>query len=109
MADLPSDPQGLQEHTSRLALVVRAGLAAVPYIGGTLATAWSDWDTGRRFRRVEHTLAEIVRRLQEMGKLFEPDRIGDAEMQILEAVLSRVQAEHRENKRCRFASLVASD
>ena len=38
-----------------------------------------------------------------------PDHIGDAEMQILEAVLEKVQSEHRERKRCRFARLVASD
>ena len=98
-----------EEQSSTLTLVVRAGLAAVPFAGGSLATAWSDWDTNRRFKRVEHTLVELRRALEEVQQSFAPDRIGEAEMHILEAVLARVQSEHRERKRRQFAKLVASD
>ena len=89
--------------------MVRTGLAAVPYVGGVVVTAWSEWDTRRRFERVESTLADLARMLNDLRGMLNPDRLGEPEMQILEAVLNRVQSEHREKKRVRFARLVASD
>lgn len=103
------EPDKDPRESTRFGLVVHAGLAAVPYVGGPLATAWSDWDTNRRFHRVNQTLAELGRVLSQLKDRLDPDHIGEAELQILESVLQRVQCEHRETKRRRFAMLIASD
>ena len=103
-----SDPADTPTFLSRLGPVVRPILAAFPYAGGSLATLWSEWDTSRKFKRVEGTVLEILRNLELRGDRYDFRRLGDAEMQILEAALEKAQSEHREAKRKRFARLVAA-
>ncbi len=103
-----ADPEKESRPFSKWGPLVRTGLAAIPYAGGAMATAWSEWDTKRRFDRVGQSIGEICIALEAVRERFDPERIGEPEMQILEAVLNRVQSEHRERKRCRFAKLVAS-
>lgn len=92
---------------SRIGKIVRPLLAAVPNIGGSLATIWSDWDTNRRFERVEKTLKELSVKLnKEQG--FDITTLTDADMQILETVLQKVMIEHRERKRKYFANILIS-
>jgi hypothetical protein len=90
-------------------MVVRVALSAIPHIGGPLVTAWAEWDTNRRFCRVQQTLDELARALADRKACFRADHVGEPEMQILEAVLAKVQVEHRVAKRRRFAMLVVSD
>jgi len=86
--------------------IVRTGLNLVPGCGGALAQAWSEWDTALRFKRVEEAIAAIRDRLKDATD-FSVSALSDAEYQLLEEVLRRVQAEHREVKRTRFANLLA--
>jgi hypothetical protein len=90
-----------------LGSIVRPILAGVPTVGSSLATAWSEWDTSRRFSRVESTVQHLAFRLAALADKFDPGSIGDEELQLLEEVLRRVQIEHRESKRQRFAQLLA--
>jgi hypothetical protein len=102
------------DHESRqlgvpvISAVVRAGLNAVPVAGGALASLWSDWDSYRRNQRVDEMLKELVKRLSQI-KEFDPNKIGPAEMQLLEDMLQRAGREHREEKRKMFAALLASN
>ncbi|MBN1912225.1 MAG: hypothetical protein JW818_21065 [Pirellulales bacterium] len=103
-----SNKDNSSQGSGRLSTVVHAGLATVPTVGGTLAALWSDWHTERRFQRVEETINQLRIELASISERFSIDRIGDAEMQFLDAVLERVQSEHREEKRHRFAHLTAA-
>jgi hypothetical protein len=91
---------------SWLGPVVRAGLNTAPFTGG-LASLWSDWDTSRRFRRVEDAIADLGRLLSS-NSTFDPSKLSDAEMHLLEDTLNRVSREHREEKRRRLVNLLAS-
>ena len=85
--------------------IVRTGLNLVPICGGALANGWSEWDTSRRFSRIEETVSEIVNRLNNAASTL-PGTLNDAEYQLLEEVLRRVQIEHRYTKRIFFAKLL---
>lgn len=86
--------------------IVRPILAGVPAVGSSLATAWAEWDTGRRFARIETTVRHLAFCLETLADKFDPTVIGDEELQLLEEVLRRVQIEHRELKRQRFGQLL---
>ena len=45
-------------------LVVNAGLQAIPYVGGPLATLYFGYKQEQRFQRVEQTLKEVANELQ---------------------------------------------
>jgi hypothetical protein len=87
--------------------VVRAGLNTAPFAGG-IASLWSDWDTSRRFKRVESAIRELGETLSSIGNRFDPSRLGEAEMQLLEQTMGRLSREHREWKRSYFVKLLAS-
>lgn len=46
-------------------LVVNAGLQAIPYVGGPLATLYFGYKQEQRFQRVEQTLKEVAQELQD--------------------------------------------
>jgi len=98
------DPNG--NRPTQIGAVVRPILAAMPYGGSALATLWSEWDTSRRFSRVEEAVEHLANGLAELGQKFAPESIGDEELQLLEEVLRRIQIEHRERKRQRFVQLL---
>jgi hypothetical protein len=93
---------------SLLSSVVRAGLSTAPFAGG-IASVWSDWDSSRRFARIDRAVRELALALDRMGSRFDPTRLGEAEMQLLEQILERISREHREWKRAHFVNLLASD
>ena len=86
--------------------VVRAALNAFP-LGGVVACAWSEWDTSRRFSRIEETLNELRELLELHSDRFDAHVLREPEMQLLESALDKVQREHREAKRRHFARLLA--
>lgn len=97
----------MAEGETKLTVVVGPLLNAVPIVGGVLAAAWSEWDTGRRFARVEQTLRQIVHRLEVLG--VNQAAASDPGMHLLELVLREAQLQHSEAKRKRLANvLVAS-
>jgi hypothetical protein len=83
-------------------------LAAIPVIGGSIATRWSDWRSDRRFARIEEAVDELQRLLSLPTRRIDVDALSNDDMQILEAALERVQTAHTEEKRKLFAHLVAS-
>jgi hypothetical protein len=91
---------------SKVGAIVRTILAADPTYGSVLATGWSEWDTSRRFARIESTVQHLEFRLSAFCDKFGALTIGDEEFQLLEEILRRVQIEHRERKRQRFAQLL---
>jgi hypothetical protein len=91
---------------STVGSIVRTILAGVPTYGSSLATAWAEWDTNRRFARIEATVQHLAFRLSALCDKFGAATIGDEELQLLEEVLRRVQIEHRELKRQCFAQLL---
>jgi hypothetical protein len=86
--------------------VVRTGLALIPAVGGALATAWAEWDTTRRFNRVEEAVGQLRRFIEE--RKISADKLGEAEMHLLEDGLNRISREHRKDKRSAFVRLIAS-
>jgi len=105
MGDKESQPLAV---SSVMGSVVRAGLNTVPFAGG-IASLWADWDTSRRFHRVEAAIIELGKSLSSVGDRFDPSRLGEAEMQLLEQTLERLSREHREWKRSYFVKLLASN
>ncbi len=101
-------PQDEPTQLGTLLVVVRGALQAFPY-GGQVAAIWSDWSTHRRLQRIDSVVRALGEALESLGTRFDPERMGDAEMQILEAVLDRAKVEHRDRKRERFVRLLAFD
>ena len=72
-----------------------------------LAAAWSEWDTRRRFGRIEEMLQYIQQKLSQLN--VNNAAADDAGMHLLELVLREAQLQHSEKKRKRLANvLVAS-
>jgi hypothetical protein len=88
--------------------IVRAGLSIAPGTGG-IASLWGDWDISRRFARVEGWIEDVASTLEARRDMFDPSRLSDAEMQLLEHTLNCVSREHRDWKRKQFANLAASN
>jgi len=80
----------------------------IPIIGGSLSALWNQWDTDRRFNRVEETLAELTKLLASGQYSLVAESLLDDDMQILETVLQRAQMAHTEEKRRLFARLIAT-
>jgi hypothetical protein len=94
-------------HRLTVGTLVRAAIAELPG-GGIVATAWNEWDTNTRFQRVFEMLNEMYRVIEELratGAVLQP---GEAEMQLLEEAVTRVQMEHREAKRLQLGRAAAN-
>jgi len=93
--------------TSVVSPAIRTGLAAIPNIGAPIAQAWSEWDSLRRFQRVEKAIDSLSQALSTIGSEFNVDSLGDEEFQLLDEILRRVQVEHNDLKRGRLEQLLA--
>lgn len=87
---------------------IALGVSVIPGIGGPLSMAWSQWDSNRRFQRVEETLQELSRLLNQRASPVEVTTLGDEGMQILESALREAQLAHTVAKRQRFAAFIAN-
>jgi hypothetical protein len=96
----------VNESASILGSLARAGLNTTPFTGG-IASLWSDWDSSRRFKRVEQCLEEMKVTIKRISPT-PLSNINEAEFHLLEAVIDRVQVEHREQRRLEFGRLLAS-
>lgn len=88
--------------------LIAPALAGIPIIGGPLSASWSQWDTNRRFGRVEQVIEELVAALKSGAYAVDPTKHGEENMQLLEVALQKGQYAHTENKRRLFARLIAS-
>ena len=80
-------------------LAVNAGLQAIPYIGGPLATLYFGYKQEKRFNRIEQTLKEI-------GKELEGQELPNIEfhnkeelMALIEELTDKIENEYMEYKR----------
>lgn len=87
--------------------LVGPSLAGIPVVGGPLSALWSQWDTNRRFERVEFALKELSQILATRQSHLRIGEFTADEMQLLEAALQKVQHAHTEEKRRQFVRLVA--
>lgn len=88
--------------------VVRIGLAGIPYVGGAMAQAYSEWDSSRRNKRIQDFMNTVNEKLKQLNRFPNPTDMTDADWQILEEILRIVQIEHVENKRKFFANLLVN-
>jgi len=88
--------------------LVGPGLAGIPVIGGPLSSLWSQWDTTRRFERIEFAIEELTRLLTASQTHLNLEALSDDEMQLLEAALQKVQFAHRPERRTQFARIIAN-
>jgi len=105
--DIPKHKFEIQQ-PSLYSHIVGPALAAIPYAGGPLSQIWSNWDGNRRFQRIEHVLNKLCNSLGQKHSIFDPTKLDEADMQLLEMTLQRVQTEHREKKRIMFAAMMES-
>jgi hypothetical protein len=104
-------PDSTTPHVARVAASgLRAVAASFPG-AASLASAWSEWDTSRRFERVESFLHALAERLQRFATANERASITDPEesAHLLELVLERIQREHRDEKRRRYVEFFAEN
>ena len=85
---------------------IRTGLTGIPTIGSVLAQGWSEWDSMRRFERIESAITDIGKQINKHHS-FNPQDLNDSDYQLFEEVMRRVQFEHCEKKRRRYAKLLA--
>ncbi|HEX4143744.1 MAG TPA: hypothetical protein VHY91_09440 [Pirellulales bacterium] len=106
-ADLPPECNmgDDRQNRSELTRIVSPALSLIPYVGGALAAAWSDWDTATRFRRLEDVLRAICRQLesQPVNEQFAASAPG---MSLLELTLRQSETEYCEKKRGRLANVL---
>jgi len=98
----------MSEPPKNLSAIVRTWLTLLPGAGGTISTAWSEWESSRRSERIESTLQQITDRLNDVEATVNPTKIDASGMQLLELVLREAEIESSERKRRRFADLLAS-
>jgi hypothetical protein len=103
-----SELEGGSLTASVIGSIVRAGLNSAPFTGG-IASLWSDWDTSRRFARVEAAIRQLMTILDGLQDRLAQATVGEPEMQLLEDAINRIAREHREHKRMQFVNVIASN
>ena len=80
-------------------LAVNAGLQAIPYVGGPLATLYFGYKQEQRFSRIEQTLKEIGQELE--GKDLPSIECHNKEelMALIEELTDKIESEYMEYKR----------
>ena len=82
-------------------LVIQAGLQAIPYVGGSLATLYFGTKQTRRFKRLETFYQEVAQEVQALkGKMASPDEHDkEALAAILEELNEKIEREQVREKR----------
>ena len=83
----------------KLELVVNAGLQAIPYVGGPLATLYFGYKQEQRFQRVEKTLKEVADELQGI-QIPNIDAHNKEELiTLIDELTDKIEKEQLESKR----------
>ena len=85
---------------------VRIGLAAIPYVGGVLAQGLSEWDGYRKDQRIKEFIILVQKRFEELNFFHQIKDMKDEDWLLLEHLIRKVQYEHRETKRKRYADFI---
>ena len=80
-------------------LVVNAGLQAIPYVGGSLATLYFGYKQEQRFQRVEQTLSEVANELQGYKLPRVEEHNSEELMSLIDELTDKIENERIESKR----------
>lgn len=80
-------------------LVVNAGLQAIPYVGGPLATLYFGYKQEQRFQRVEQTLKEVAQELQDCQLPKIEEHNSEELMSLIDELTDKIENERIEVKR----------
>lgn len=80
-------------------LVVNAGLQAIPYVGGSLATLYFGYKQEQRFQRVEQTLSEVANELQGYKLSRVEEHNSEELMSLIDELTDKIENERIESKR----------
>ena len=83
----------------KLELVVNAGLQAIPYVGGSLATLYFGYKQEQRFQRVEKTLKEVADELQGIQIPSIEQHNKDELITLIDELTDKIEKEQLESKR----------
>ena len=87
------------DNKEKFQLVVNAGLQAIPYVGGPLATLYFGYKQEQRFNRIEQTLKEIGQELEGKRLPAIESHNKDELMSIIEELTDKIENEYMEYKR----------
>ena len=80
-------------------LVVNAGLQAIPYVGGPLSTLYFGYKQEQRFQRVEQTLKEVARELQNCKLPKIEEHNSEELMALIDELTDKIENERIDLKR----------
>ncbi len=82
-------------------LVINAGMQAIPYVGGPLATLYFGYKQEKRFKRLENFYNELLKKVNEMNITFPSltSHNSDELNAIIEELHERIESENIEGKR----------
>ena len=80
-------------------LVVNAGLQAIRYVGGPLATLYFGYKQEQRFQRVEQTLKEVANELQNCQLPRIEEHNSEELMSLIDELTDKIENERIESKR----------
>ena len=80
-------------------LAVNAGLQAIPYVGGPLATLYFGHKQEKRFERIEKTLEEVAKELEGVSVAKIEEHNQDELMSLIDELTDKIENEHLEYKR----------
>lgn len=83
----------------KLELVVNAGLQAIPYVGGSLATLYFGYKQEQRFQRVEKTLKEVADELQGIQIPSIDEHNKEELITLIDELTDKIEKEQLESKR----------
>ncbi len=83
----------------KLELVVNAGLQAIPYVGGPLATLYFGYKQEQRFQRVEKTLKEVAEELQNVQIPNIEQHNKEELITLIDELTDKIEKEQLESKR----------
>ncbi len=83
----------------KLELVVNAGLQAIPYVGGPLATLYFGYKQEQRFQRVEKTLKEVAEELQGIQIPSIEQHNKEELITLIDELTDKIEKEQLESKR----------
>lgn len=83
----------------KLELVVNAGLQAIPYVGGPLATLYFGYKQEQRFQRVEKTLKEVADELQGIQIPSIDEHNKEELIALIDELTDKIEKEQLESKR----------
>lgn len=87
------------KNKEKFELAVNAGLQAIPYVGGPLATLYFGYKQEQRFQRIEQTLKEVATELEGVTLPSLEEHNKNELMSLIDELTDKIENEHLEYKR----------